>query len=91
MWTLQIRIEQIFRTLNVAHAQWLTYVGRSPPAVCEGTGRGEPIVGVIPGPLARLPSEKAALVRRFRCTEFELRARVAIALNKLDVHGNYAH
>ena len=55
--------------------------------------RGEPVVDVLPGPLARLPSEKAALVRGFRCTEFELRASVATAINKLDklVHGNYAH
>ena len=59
----------------MAHAQWLTYVGRSPPAVCEG---GEP---VLPRPLARLSSEKAALVRHFRCTEFELCARVAIKLD----------
>ena len=49
------------------------------------TSSGEPVVDVLPTrPLARLSSEKAALVRHFRCTEFELRARVAIALNKLD-------
>ena len=57
-------------------------VGRSPPAAKVYTGRGEPVVYVLPRPLARLSSEKAALVRHFRCTEFELRARVAIALNK---------
>ena len=37
----------------------------------------------FPGPLAPLPSEKVALVRHFRCTEFELRTCVAIALNKV--------
>ena len=63
------------------HAQWFTYVGRSPPAVCEGTCRVEPVVDVLLVLLARLPSEKAALFRRFRCTEFELRARVAIKLD----------
>ena len=52
--------------------------------VCEGAGRGEPVVDVLPGPLARLPSEKAALIRCLSCAEFELRAHVAIALNKLD-------
>ena len=37
----------------------------------------------FPGPLAQLPSEKVALVPSFRCTEFELRTCVAIALNKV--------
>ena len=48
----------------------------------------------FPGPLAPLPSEKVALVRHFRCTEFKLRACVAIALNKVhasSVHGNYVY
>ena len=52
--------------------------------VPQRSAKGEPVVDVLPRPLARLSSEKAALVRHFRCTEFELRARVAIALNKLD-------
>ena len=59
-------------------------LGRIPQRSAKVTGRGEPVVDVLPRPLARLSSEKAALVRHFRCTEFELRARVAIALNKLD-------
>ena len=62
----------------------LTLGGGVPQRSAKVTGRGEPVVDVLPRPLARLSSEKAALVRHFRCTEFELRARVAIALNKLD-------
>ena len=47
----------------------------------EGAVRDELVVSVFPGPLARLSSVKVALVRHFSCSEFELRARVAIALN----------
>ena len=59
-------------------------LGGVPQLSAKVTGRGEPVVDVLPTPLTRLSSEKAALVRHFRCTEFELRACVAIALNKLD-------
>ena len=55
-------------------SRWVGVPQRSVPV--------EPVADVSPGSLAQLPSEKVVLVRRFSCTEFELRARVAIALNR---------